>query len=156
MRKPAIAVAVSAHACFVHTDGSVSCIGEGHAGQLGDGRSGPGYRQPKPIKVEGLSDIVDIAAGLAFSCAVRKDGKLFCWGDNGWGQLGTGDKRRHPRPVEVPALTDVTAVALGREHACALRLDQSVLCWGKSQSGQVGDGTMGIGKAVLTPTLAKL
>ncbi len=156
VRKPAIAAAFSAHACFVHTAGSVSCIGEGHAGQLGDGRSGPGYRQPKPIKVEGLSDIVDIAAGLAFSCAVRKDGKLFCWGDNGWGQLGTGDKRRHPRPVEVPALTDVTAVALGREHACALLLDQSVLCWGKSQSGQVGDGTMGIGKAVLTPTLAKL
>lgn len=156
VRKAAISENFAEHACFAHTDGSVSCIGEGDAGQLGDGRSGPDYRQPKPIKVDGLSDIVDIAVGKAFSCAARKDGKVFCWGDNVWGQLGTGDKKRRPSPVEVVGLTDVTAVALGSEHACALRLDQSVMCWGKSQSGQVGDGTSGIGKAVLTATRAKL
>lgn len=67
-------------------------------------------------------------------CAVTDDGALYCWGDNGQGQAGTGTRRRvEPVPVRLEGLEGVTEVSLGRYTGCAVARGQAY-CWGSSLS----------------------
>ncbi|MEM9191408.1 MAG: MopE-related protein [Myxococcota bacterium] len=87
--------------------------------------------------------VQEVAVGHNFSCAVRDNGRIVCWGANGAGQLGVGDTlpRSTPVVVEVAAgvpLPAARSVSLGREHACAVT-DAGVYCWGADGNGQLGD-----------------
>jgi alpha-tubulin suppressor-like RCC1 family protein len=74
-----------------------------------------------------------IAAGGDGVCALRRDGRVACWGATATSQSA--------RPVLVPGLTGVTALALGQaDPVCALRSDGSVWCWGGGQGGTLGNG----------------
>ena len=42
-----------------------------------------------------------IAAGEYYLCGIRTGGTLWCWGDNGNGQLGLGNHTDHDRPQQV-------------------------------------------------------
>jgi len=83
------------HACAVLRNGGVWCWGENGHGELGRGsadRCGP-FNEPcstTPGPVQGLTDAVQVAIGLGFSCALRKDGTVWCWGNNQRGTLGDG------------------------------------------------------------------
>jgi alpha-tubulin suppressor-like RCC1 family protein len=41
---------------------------------------------------------VSLAAGSASACGLTVEGEVFCWGGNGFGQLGTGDTERRLCP----------------------------------------------------------
>ncbi|MFL6139362.1 MAG: RCC1 domain-containing protein [Frankiaceae bacterium] len=75
------------------------------------------------------------------------DGVAFASGDNGYGQLGTGDHepQRSLRPVSGPfgasRLDGIVSVAAGLRHTIAVRADGSVVAWGANNDGQLGDGT---------------
>jgi alpha-tubulin suppressor-like RCC1 family protein len=84
--------------------------------------------------------VVEVGAGLAFSCARLSDGRVFCWGDDASGQLGNGAAAASSSPVAVMGLTDAIDLAVGALHACAVRMGGSVVCWGDNQRFQVGDG----------------
>lgn len=48
-------------------------------------------------------NFVDVATGPAHSCAIHKNGRLYCWGSNAYGQIGngsTGGTVTHPRAVK--------------------------------------------------------
>ncbi len=117
------------HACAVLDTDSVVCWGENGGGELGDGtttsRSTP--RETSPA----LRGVVRLAldAEADFSCAVRGDGTVACWG----GAYGA--------VANVPGLTDVVDLAVGINHTCAIRTDGHVVCWGNNDRGQLGDGT---------------
>jgi alpha-tubulin suppressor-like RCC1 family protein len=91
-----------------------------------------------------LPDIVAVTAGLSHTCALNAAGSVLCWGDNTYGQLGTGTRTlaaSNPYPRSVSVLTDAKAVAAGDAHTCALTTDGWVMCWGSNAYGQLGDGT---------------
>ncbi len=44
---------------------------------------------------------ISVSLGFAHSCGVQFDGSLWCWGDNGDGQVGVGDRDHHRRPTRV-------------------------------------------------------
>jgi len=46
-----------------------------------------------------LFDIQKIQSGQNFSMALSKNGKVFVWGNNTYGQLGTGSLRNETEPV---------------------------------------------------------
>ena len=48
--------------------------------------------------------MVKIAAAAEHTCAIATDGMLWCWGDNFFGQIGTGTLPYAPLPSTV-ALT---------------------------------------------------
>lgn len=98
---PAQVSASDTHTCARMTDGTLDCWGGSNSiGHLGYEDTAGVYR---PRKVEGLTDVVAVAVGTLSTCALSKDGRVRCWGDNTYGQLGRGtrDGKRHPSPLPV-------------------------------------------------------
>ncbi len=92
------------------------------------------------MNVVGIDDGAQVTAGTNFSCALRSNGQVSCWGTSDRGQVGAIASRQLT-PVTVPGLSNVIAVDAGGSHACALRSDRSVWCWGANSYGQIGSGT---------------
>lgn len=94
------------HACAALRDGAVWCWGDNGYGELGrltEDKCEPSTEPcgPKPGPVRGMTDAVAVAAGWEFSCAVRKDKTVWCWGNNQRGALGDGEPIRRDRAVRV-------------------------------------------------------
>src|SRR5439155_730476 len=70
-------------------------------------------------------------------------GAAYCWGDNGFGQLGDGTTTSQSSPVLVPAPAGVSfaAVTGGVAHTCGVTAAGIAYCWGRNVEGQLGDGT---------------
>lgn len=139
------------HACALRAGGGVSCWGRADHGELGAGVKKDAL-SAAPVAVVGVSDATAIAAGEGFTCALRKDGRVLCWGDNTLGQLGDGTDRERAAPVLAVGLDDATAIAVGRRHACALRQHGALVCWGLNDEGQLGDGSW---RSHAKPTLVR-
>ena len=140
------AVGVSAgctNSCVLRADGTVSCWGQNQFGQLGNGTTGNQNSSTVPVGVVGVTNAVGVTAGNRHACALRANGTVSCWGDNGSGVLGNGTTSPSPVPVGVVGVTNAVAVdgATNGSHSCALRADGTVSCWGANQSGQLGNGT---------------
>jgi alpha-tubulin suppressor-like RCC1 family protein len=136
------------YVCAVTAVGGLWCWGGNTYGQLGDGTS---KGRLTPMQVTGLDKGVSaVAASGSHTCAVTKNGSVFCWGWNVEAALGNGTRERQHGPGQVSGLDGgVTAVALGANHSCALTTAGGVLCWGRNNAGQLGDGTT---TRRLTPT----
>jgi alpha-tubulin suppressor-like RCC1 family protein len=78
----------------------------------------------------GLSDVKAVAAAELNSAALKKDGTVWAWGSNDFGNLGNGSKKESPVPVRVAKLTDVVAISIGMQHCLALKSDGTVWGWG--------------------------
>jgi alpha-tubulin suppressor-like RCC1 family protein len=83
-----------------------------------------------------------VTSGDDHTCGIRV-GRIYCWGDDTYGQLGdgaAGGSRATPAPI-ASAATDWTSVSAGNYHTCAVRAGR-VACWGRDNNGQLGDGTV--------------
>jgi alpha-tubulin suppressor-like RCC1 family protein len=85
------------HTCGVDTNGMAWCWGadgSGTLGHRGDDRSGNTYRapEPTPVTVAGGHPWNAVAAGYEHTCGVDTTGAAWCWGDDGFGQVGDGDE----------------------------------------------------------------
>ncbi len=127
------------HSCAVNAGGAAQCWGQNSSGQLGDGTA---VERLAPATAVGLgSGVATIAAGLYHSCALTSNGRVFCWGYNGSGQLGipsSVEESLVPAVVYDPPLS-VTAITTGAEHSCAVTSGGAAQCWGENRSGQVGN-----------------
>ncbi|MDP1834097.1 MAG: hypothetical protein Q8L11_04185, partial [Candidatus Moranbacteria bacterium] len=139
------------HTCALKNDGTVFCWGSNSYGQLGDNST---TQRLVPVQVVGaggvgmLSDVSQIEAGYYYTCALKNDGTVFCWGYNGTGQLGDNTIIQKLTPTQVlgvggvGTLADINQIAIGNAHTCALKNDNSVFCWGQNTDGQLGDSTI--------------
>ena len=84
-----------------------------------------------------------VAAGGFHTCGVRTDRSLWCWGDNGRGQLGLGDRDERNSPARVGTGTSWASLVTGYQHTCATRVDHTLWCWGWNRAGQLGLGETG-------------
>jgi alpha-tubulin suppressor-like RCC1 family protein len=67
-------------------------------------------------------------------------GRLYCWGDNSFDQLGTGDTTPHDAPFPIGTDTDWAGLSINTFHGCARKTDDSLYCWGRNVEGQLGVG----------------
>jgi alpha-tubulin suppressor-like RCC1 family protein len=136
------AVTVSAgyyHTCDVTTQGAVRCWGYNGYGELGDNSTTASL---KPVGVYGLgSKVKNVSAGYLHSCALTTKGKVWCWGYNGYGQLGDNTTTNSSKPVAVANLGKVKAIDAGYLHTCAITTKGAVKCWGYNANGQLGDNS---------------
>ena len=121
-------------------NGAVWAWGKNTNGELGVNPGQYTYN-PTPNMVNGLSNIVAVAAGDGYSLALDQHGNVWAWGYNFNGQLGDGTTNNCSTPELLTSITGVAAIATGNEHSLALKSDGSVWVWGMNSSGELGDGT---------------
>lgn len=119
----------------MRADRRVVCWGSNDTGQLGDGTL---QSRTLPVLVGGISDVLHIAAGVDFSCAVTERGRIACWGRNSHGQLGNGSTQLSSEPLFIAGIEDAVEVAAGVFNACARRRSGQVVCWGSNEHSIVG------------------
>ena len=160
------------HTCAILDNGNVRCWGSNEYGQLGI------PDDPDPLVAENLlvgddedpsdmpeldfgRDVVQVAAGLAYTCVLFDDGNVRCWGglvgdgmsfDTVVGLLGTNDIARDARGFSKPLETgdvrlpepaiQISAAGNGG-HSCALLRSGKISCWGLNANGQCGSGLEG-------------
>lgn len=141
----------SSHALALRADGTVWAWGRNSIGQLGN-NDATHTNSNTPVEVTdaagtgALSAVVAIAAGGDHSMALRTDGTVWSWGNNGDGELGNNDgtHTNTDRPVQAVGvggaglLTNVVAIAAGRYHELAVLDDGTMVSWGRNDFGQLG------------------
>lgn len=127
------------HTCALRHDGTPWCWGRNTDYQLGLGTAGIGDGRPTPFQVATETTWVGITAGAEHTMA-RQPARLWGWGRNRVGELGTGDTsaRRLPWPVSSSSYLEVNA---GTSHTCAVNTRNVLLCWGRGANGRLGIGT---------------
>jgi alpha-tubulin suppressor-like RCC1 family protein len=115
------------------TAAGLLCFGHNNFGQIG---AGDVIGSRLPSLVDGLpSELRGFSAGGTHACAVDVRGALYCWGNNGWGEIGIGfasgtdTSYSVSRPARVE-LGNVSAVAAGEVHTCAVVDGGELYCWG--------------------------
>lgn len=79
-----------------------------------------------------------VSIGSGHACAILPSRMAACWGDNFYGQLGTGDTRDRLAPVRVKGLGRVRAIEPSEGFTCAIRITARVMCWGDNIDGALG------------------
>jgi alpha-tubulin suppressor-like RCC1 family protein len=81
-----------------------------------------------------------IAAGLGNqSLAVKGDGRLHVWGQNGFGQLGTGTTKEEKSPVLISGLVvNWKQVTAGYYNSAGITDNGNLYVWGNNVDGQLG------------------
>jgi alpha-tubulin suppressor-like RCC1 family protein len=144
LQTEAVAVAAGAwHTLALTSRGEVLAWGGNGNGQLGDGGSTDRVSASPVSQANGLGEVVAIAAGESHSAAIMRGGKIWTWGLNGNGQLGSGTTADWRIPGILSVLTEATSVdgiVAGDYHTLALA-SGSFFAWGLNGDGQLGDGT---------------
>lgn len=108
-----------------------------------------------------------MAAGATHTCAIEGatsdvPGRAWCWGNNGYGQLGSSaavlgaGRYDTPRSVDFPAgVTAWSRIYAGEFHTCAIEAAGSAApgkawCWGRNDYGQLGIGATSAPTATAT------
>jgi alpha-tubulin suppressor-like RCC1 family protein len=117
-------------------EGPPVCWGTNDKGQLG---ASPPTRRARPITIEALAGVTQIAAGRGVVCGVSTEKKMICVGADGqtverWSPHGT--TRQPIRDDAARAITRVDAIAVGGGVRCGLT-DGLATCWGDNQANQI-------------------
>ncbi len=102
------------------------------------------------ITGSGVASFATVSAGTFHTCGVMTTGRAYCWGYNGYGELGKGDTNGssatcyttscNPTPFIVSGGLDFRTVSAGFEHTCGLTTAGKAYCWGSNFEGALGDG----------------
>jgi alpha-tubulin suppressor-like RCC1 family protein len=108
------------HTVAIRANGTAWAWGANSSGRLGDGTT---TNKSSPVSVVGgFTDWVQIAAGRAWTVAIRANGTAWAWGYNGSGQLGDGTTSSRLSPVSVVGgFTDWVQIGALYNHTAALR-----------------------------------
>ena len=145
-----------AHNLALKSDGAIWAWGADYRGQLGDGKTG-GMLSNGTLNVEYQlvhtvegNDWVRVEAGFSTGYALKRDGTLWAWGLNNFGQLGIGSWADSPRAVQVGTATNWVKIRAGGVSAAGIQSDGSLWIWGGSP--KLGNTTPQSSQNLLVPT----
>ena len=137
------------HSCFRSGGGKARCWGRGENGRLGYGNENHIGDDETPASAGDVNvggTVNQISLGYSHTCALLNTGKVRCWGDGEYGQLGygnendIGDDETPADAGDVNVGGTVVQISAGGLHTCALLSTGKVRCWGYGLYGQLGYG----------------
>ena len=134
--------------CGTTTDNRLYCWGYDYLGEFGqDGATG---LNPTPTRLPDTIAWRDVSLPTArldslgeHTCAITLDKLAYCWGDNGFGDLGIGPFHGGgvvQTPFPVVGDHHFQQVTTGIDHTCGITLADQLFCWGLNFSGELGVG----------------
>ena len=119
-------------------DGALWAWGDNSSGQLA--RNLSVGTSDVPTRVDDVGQVQGVAAGASTAYAVRKDGTVWAWGDNAFGELTRRGSRliASEVPLEIEGIRGAAAVAAGADAGFALLRDGTVWAWGDGSFGDLG------------------
>ncbi|HEY8257612.1 MAG TPA: hypothetical protein VIG08_08130 [Gemmatimonadales bacterium] len=141
------------HTCALTLQNLAYCWGNNVTGQVGNGTTICCAEFFLPVKVAGGRRFAQVSVGIDHTCAVNPNGRAFCWGGNGAGELGdrTHTNRYAPTAVSGGALRFRQVSAGGHVYfdlsvfrdfggyTCALSTEDRAYCWGDNRYGKLGN-----------------
>jgi alpha-tubulin suppressor-like RCC1 family protein len=133
--------AKSSSTCAVTSEGALTCTG-------GSYYYGSASKTMKTLDT--ASDWAKVRLGASHACALKRTGKIYCWGYNNNGQIGQPPSLTvATSPQQVGTDNNWVDVAVGDDFSCGRKADGSVRCWGSNGANQLGQADSGH----LTPKL---
>lgn len=130
------------HAVLLSNNGHVWTLGSNTRGQLGTGSIKLYETIPQDItdsfKLDSRDQIVSVAAGDYYSFAISQNHRVFAWGSNNDGELGTGSRNDSPKPTEITSNFElatgdyVATISAGVNTSFALTNGGDSFVWGYS------------------------
>ena len=90
------------------------------------------------VTASGPASADTVSAGENHTCMLKSNGKAYCWGRNGSGQLGDGSTTMQTEPVAVSSDLEFAELSIGVDHVCGVSADDDVYCWGDGGAGKLG------------------
>ena len=128
---------------IVKTDGTLWVVGKNGTGSFGTNQSESTLaRVSSPVQIPGTTwtgtlGIRGVTGGYEFAGAVKTDGTLWMWGNNGTGYLGLGNNTSYSSPVQVPGTT-WRSISSYNTHTMATKTDGTLWAWGENGNGMLG------------------
>ena len=145
------------HTVCLDNLGNVYTFGANEYGELGVGLDFEALRTTHiPQKID-LPPCREISSGRYLTVCITENNELYSFGDNGYGELGLGNKDRYNTPQLITSLKDAEFVECGYAHVFCKTLNNEIFCWGFNELGQLGlDNEDNQSIPVLCSSLSKL
>jgi alpha-tubulin suppressor-like RCC1 family protein len=136
--------------CTIPNDGIPACWGTNYYGQIGNGERGDDAAlvptSPDFTGVLSGKTAKEIVIGNSSTCIIASDDQVYCWGENGNGQLGNGSTTDSNIPVAVTTsgvLNGKTIKELksAADTTCVIASDDKLYCWGSGRFGALANGS---------------
>lgn len=140
----------SEHTCAIREGGGLLCWGHDRWGQLGISPTVAynnfGVYVRTPTRVQDAGTMTAVVAGDEYTCGLRSDGRVLCWGRNeNAGQLGDSSGVTHRSVAgEVAGNRSYSAIAGSGVTVCARATTGEAYCWGSNYFGAVGNGSRSV------------
>ena len=83
--------------------------------------------------------VKSVSLGDYHSAAIDRNGNLWLWGENNWGELGDGTTEERHEPIKI--MDGAQSASLGLFFSAAIKTDGSLWLWGNDTFGKLGDGS---------------
>jgi alpha-tubulin suppressor-like RCC1 family protein len=133
------------YTCALDSSGKAYCWGDNTWRQLGrdTGTEGCTFGMPcsnVPRAVDTNLRFESLTAGSNHVCGLTGQGRAYCWGENGQGQLGHESFSHGNPPAAVSGDLVFSSLTAGLGHTCGVTSGGEAWCWGLNSFGQLGSG----------------
>ena len=124
------------HTSAIKQNGSLWSWGLNSSGELGTGNNNSSRTAVR--ENTNNTDWESVSNGYNHTLALDKNGTLWSWGSNYYGQLGLGTNTNKNTPTRVTSLSNVVSISAGKYFSLAVDENGILWSWGRNSHKQLG------------------